>query len=122
MLLCLKSLTCCKKSVLLMTDWIEVLRDEVKKTSQRKVAVRLGVSAAQICEVLKGTYKGKLERLKDKVVSVYVGNTVICPVVGMIATEACRSHQAKPLSATNPLNVALFRACKRCPNNRSYHE
>ena len=41
-----------------------------------------------------------------------------CPILGEISKRACLDHQGRKYSATNPLRVKLFRACKTCPNRR----
>ncbi len=69
------------------------IRERSEKTTQTQVAKELGVSVAQICEVLKGTYKGNLNNLKQRVESVYFSATVNCPVLKNIAKHTCQEYQ-----------------------------
>jgi hypothetical protein len=41
---------------------------------------------------------------------------VSCPVLGEIPTGECIGHQLRKFQPTNPLRVALRRACPTCPN------
>jgi hypothetical protein len=41
---------------------------------------------------------------------------VTCPVLGEISTRDCIANQTRKFRPTNPLTVALRKACPRCPN------
>ena len=94
--------------------WLEVLRAECERTSQAEVARRLGVSAALVNQVLRGRYRGNLERVRSLVEGAFMGRTVACPVLGEIALNECLDHQGRPFAATNPLRVRLWKACRAC--------
>jgi len=103
-------------------DWLETLRTAVAKTSQRRVVESLRggngyPSETLISQVLSGKYKGRTARLQRLVEGYYLGATVACPVLGEITRDACDHEQRKPFYATNPQRIALFRACRTCPNN-----
>jgi hypothetical protein len=74
-------------------------------------------SETLISQVLSGKYKGRTARLQRLVEGYYLGATVACPVLGEITRDACDHEQRKPFYATNPQRIALFRACRTCPNN-----
>lgn len=99
--------------------WIEVLRAECGRSGQKKTANRLGVSAAQVNQVLKGAYKGNPAKLEQRVRGELMRETVRCPVLGEINTRRCLDEQVRPLSLGNRIQVRVYRACRGgCPNYR----
>lgn len=100
-------------------NWLTVLHDECKKRNQRVVATELGYSQSVINQVLKGTYGGDNDKVRAKVEGLYMGATVMCPVVGAIPRNRCIEQQGRPFAATNPMRVQMYRTCPTCPNNQS---
>lgn len=100
-------------------DWLAVLESECQKRTQRVVATELGYSPSVINQVLKGTYPGDNEKVRAKVEGMYMGATVMCPVVGAIPRNRCIEQQGRPFAATNPMRVQMYRTCPTCPNNQS---
>ena len=98
--------------------WITVLREacEAPNSSQSSVSKRLGYSAAVVCAVLKGSYKGDINRVKAAVEGALMGMTVECPVVGELPRDRCLEYQRRDFASTNHLRVQLNKACKTCPN------
>ena len=97
-------------------DWLMELTKQCEGKSQRQVAAELGVSPAMVNQVLKGTYKGSLETIRIKVEGLYLNSCVNCPVLGEIPIHECKNNQDRPFSASNPLRVKVFRACRAgCP-------
>jgi len=94
-------------------DWIKILRDECERTSQTKVAARLGVSDSSVNQLLKGSYKASTKRLEARVRGELMKETVTCPVLGEISSKRCQDHQARPFATTNPTRVALYMACRK---------
>lgn len=99
-------------------DWVIVLEEECKRTSQKKTADLIGYSPAVVNTVLKGTYKGDLSKVEDAVRGALMHKTLQCPIIGELATNRCLEYQKRPFAATNPQRVKLYRACRSCPNNR----
>lgn len=101
--------------------WIDALRIEVEKAgSQARVGEMIGYSAAVVNQVLKGVYKGDIEKVRAKIEGAFMGATIDCPVVGEIPRNRCIDHQSRPFAATNPMRVQLYRACRSgCPNARN---
>lgn len=109
-----------------MDDWLSILRAAVEragKGGQAKVARALRDAAGNgypsdglVSQAINGKYPGRLDRLQALVEGLYGGATVQCPVLGEIGRDACDRHQHAPFSASNATRVALYRACKRCPN------
>ncbi|MEJ1358305.1 MAG: XRE family transcriptional regulator [Candidatus Sedimenticola sp. (ex Thyasira tokunagai)] len=103
-----------------MSDWIEALRQEAKRTSQAAAAARIGYSPAVVNTVLKGTYKADLASVEEAVRGAIMGATIDCPVIGEIPRNRCIDHQRRSgsFAATNPLRVQLHRSCPACPKRR----
>lgn len=101
-----------------LPDWIQALAAECDRTNQSAVAKKLGVSPAMINQALKNAYKGNLQRLETRVRGEFMKEVVDCPVLGVINSRDCQDHASAKFSATNPLRVQLYKACRTCPNNR----
>lgn len=100
-------------------NWLDVLRIACDNTSQAKVATKLGVSPAVVNQCLKGTYKGRVDRIENLVRGVYMKLTVRCPVLGEISTRVCQDTQDQKFASTNPQRVAVYKACRNgCPFSR----
>lgn len=100
-------------------EWVEVLRAEVERTSQRRVAKKLGVSATTISLVLSDSYPASTEALEQRVRGELMSECVVCPVLGEIDRRWCLDWQQKPLMVSNPLNVRVYRACRGgCEHSR----
>ncbi len=97
-------------------DWVLALARACDAASQGKVAERLGVSGAAVNQVLGNAYRGRVDRVEVRVRGELMKATVMCPVLGEISSRKCLDEQKRPFAATNPLRVALFQACKTCPN------
>lgn len=94
--------------------WIIRLAEECDKTSQAKVAQKIGRSAALVNQVLKKSYKADLTAIQSRIETVF-GCAISCPVLGLINGDRCLSEQDKPYRPYNHVMVSLFRACKKCP-------
>ncbi|MCK5295926.1 MAG: XRE family transcriptional regulator [Alphaproteobacteria bacterium] len=100
-----------------MTNWIKEMAAECKRSSQRKVAEKMGYSATVINMVLKGGYAGDLTAVKQAFNGVFKNATVQCPVAGEIRTDQCLKHQRASFSAHNPQSIAFYKACRAgCPH------
>lgn len=103
--------------------WRERMDAECARTSQAKVAIAIGYSAAVVNQVLKGSYKGDLKAVQKAFEGAFMGATVNCPVLGTLASNRCLEIQGQPFAATNPGRVALYRACRNgCPHSRLSQE
>lgn len=103
-----------------LPDWVTRLAEECARTSQSKVAGRLAYSPSVVSSVLKGSYKGSLDAVEEKVRGVLMGATVMCPALGTLSTMSCREwrDRAADFSGHNALRVKMYRACSACPRNR----
>jgi hypothetical protein len=97
--------------------WIAALKQACQVNSQAVVATKIGMSPAVVNQVLKGCYNGSLINVRKRVEGALLGVTVDCPMIGDIPLNRCIDNQSRPFAATNPLRVALHRACKTCVNH-----
>ena len=102
-------------------DWVDALAEACDATSGRAVAMRLGVSPATVSRVLGATY-GDTAAMERRVREILMTTRVICPVIGEIDVDTCRSNQNRPWSPVNPTFVRLYRACRTCPNREAKGE
>ncbi len=98
-------------------DWIIVLAEECGRSSQSKVAKRMGRSAALVSNVLRNKYSGDMQAVEDVVRGVFMGQRIDCPALGQTSTAACRDWQAmsRTFSNENSERVRMYRACRSCP-------
>lgn len=103
-----------------MPDWIRTLAIECGKSSQSKVAKRLGWSSTVVSQALRNRYGGDMAAFEARVRAVYEDQTLICPALGEMRVHLCQDWQAKSRNyrTGNPLRVRMFRACNACPQNR----
>jgi len=103
-------------------DWLRVLAEACDATSQSQVAKRIGYTNSMISSLLKDKYRGDLCAVEKAVRGALMAEKLRCPGLGQeIATNTCLDWQkrARKLSAANPLNVQMFRACRGdCPHSR----
>lgn len=97
--------------------WIDILKAEVEKTTQADVARKLKLSKATISQALSGTYAGKTDRIKEKVLLEFENKQVNCPIMGSISFKVCRLTQAKEFNSNNMNAVRQYKACMKCKNN-----
>jgi len=99
--------------------WLEILRDQVVVKGLPIVARELGVAKSTVCMVAKGTYPARTDKIEARVLAVYGGATVTCPVLGSIDAAACAANQDRAkrigLRAGNPETLRLFKCCSNCP-------
>ncbi|MBT0666377.1 helix-turn-helix transcriptional regulator [Geobacter pelophilus] len=95
-------------------DRMDLLKRMVAQHGQANVARRIGKSAAAICQILSGDYKASPDAILDLVEEAFGQTTVHCPLLGEIPLKKCSDNRNRPLIATNPLRVKIWRACKEC--------
>lgn len=103
-----------------MPDWIEALALECARSSQNKVAAKLGRSAALVSQVLRNKYPGDLDGLEERFRAEFQAADVECPALGLIPLATCLGwrRKAQDFQNTNSLRVRMFRACSGCPKNK----
>lgn len=104
-------------------DWIIALATACDRSSQGAVALKLGISAAVVNQVLGNVYKGRMDRVEARVRGEYLKAVVQCPALACeISTRDCIANQTMKFRPTNPMRVALRRACPTCPNGENTRE
>ena len=98
-------------------DWVLSLAQLCDNTSQAKAAGKMRRSPSLVNMVLKNRYTGDLKAVEARARQVTSEVLIACPVLGSISGDTCLANQAKPFNPANHIAVALFRACRRCPNN-----
>lgn len=102
-----------------MPDWVLALAEACDLLEQRGAAQRIGMSGSVVNETLRNKYKGRLDRVEERVRGALMGKTVDCPVLGAdLPRNRCLELQARKFAATNPDRVLLHRTCPTCPNFR----
>ena len=81
-----------------LPDWIEVLATESDKSSQNKIAQKIGKSSAAISQVLKNIYPGTIANIEAAVRANLMDGTHDCPVFGSILIRECLENQSRPFS------------------------
>lgn len=99
--------------------WLRILRETAARIGQPATAVLIGYSTAVVCSVLKGSYKGNLSTVEERVKGALMGQSVDCPVIGELARNKCLDHQRAAFAATNPQRVQLWLTCPGCTHNLS---
>lgn len=102
-----------------LPDWVKCLAEECARTTQSRVAGKIGYSASVVNQVLKDKYKGNVASVEDVVRGVFMNAEINCPALGMLPTQTCRKWReaARNFSGHNAERVRMYRACTRCPRN-----
>lgn len=108
-------------------DVLHLLRAQSDKKSQVDMADELGISQTFVSQAMHDKFRGNVDRLSARVRGLYGGDKVTCPVLGAINTKVCLDQQSKGAVYSNPMRVALARACKTCmhrdqPSEGNSHE
>ncbi|CDO60838.1 hypothetical protein BN1012_Phect2625 [Candidatus Phaeomarinobacter ectocarpi] len=101
-------------------DWVEALAEQVDAgPSQNQIAKALDLSAGIVSQVLSNTYKGRMDRIEQRVRGKFMGEKLECPVLGEIGRDQCAREQKKDLTFESPIRPRLHRACRSgCPHSR----
>lgn len=99
--------------------WLSMLRDQVAARGLPAVAKDLGVAKSTISMAVNGKYPARTDKIEARVLAVYGGATVVCPVLGAIDAAVCAANQDRArrigLRAGNPETLRLFKTCSTCP-------
>ncbi len=96
----------------------DLLQQMVEKIGLQEVAGRIGYSKSAVCHVLRGTYKGKTEKVLVAAEQAFSVEQISCPVLGDIPLHRCIEEQNRPFFATNPIRVSLARTCPTCARKK----
>lgn len=94
-------------------DWLAALRAEADRTTQERVAQRLGVSPGTVSQVLSGKYGADTTRIARRVRGALLGETVECPVALEMPLHRCQEIQErKPGTSGNPIYARAQLCCR----------
>jgi len=103
----------------LLPDWVIILAETCRGSTQSAIAKKLGYSASTVSQVLSRTYLGDMAKFEQMVRGALMSETVGCPELGEITRNICLAWQAKPYAATSSLRARMYRACRGiCPHSR----
>jgi hypothetical protein len=92
-----------------------VLREEVAKSSQVKVAGELELSDTTISQALSGKYGASTAAIEMAVMGRYRKQMWPCPAMGTdIRADACLRFQRFQMADSNPLKHRFMGACPGC--------
>lgn len=96
--------------------WLELLRDEARRTSIGRTALRVGYSRTAISQALDGKYPGDLVKLAAKVLAALeLPMAVACPYLDLnLPMAMCREFSIKRAPIHNPVSMLHWRACQTC--------
>lgn len=99
-------------------DAMQLLKEKVAELGQAEVARRLDKSDSAISQILSGKYKAAPDEILKRVVEIFGGLSVECPVIGDIPLAKCALERKKPFAATSHQRVALWKACQHCERSK----
>lgn len=98
------------------SEWLGVLREATQRSSQAVVAMRLGIGATTISQVLSGNYKADTGRVERRARGELMGAVCDCPVMGQVSTRVCQDVQdrGRPKAGAigNPQHAQAWHACR----------
>ncbi len=92
---------------------LALLQKQVAEKGLRPVADALKYSHTAIYRVMHGQYPAP-DKILNRVVEVYGGLTVECPVMGATALWRCANEREKDFAYSNPVRARLYRTCPTC--------
>ena len=99
--------------------WVRELAMLIDKVGLKRASRIVGYSNAVLHEVVRGTYKGSVEKVCERVSGAILQETVDCPVLGELRRDTCLDWQAKPYAITSSHRMRMYRACRSgCPHSR----
>ncbi len=102
---------------------VQILRTEVARPGATiaGVAASVGMKRTALSMLLSGKYPAKLDKISAKFASVVLRryrDQIHCQHLARgIDADECRAHARAPMSTSNPVKLAQWSACRRCPVN-----
>ena len=96
-----------------MHNWLQLLAEEVRRTSIAATGRKLGYSRTAISLAVAGKYPGGTDKLAAKVFEVL--GRVSCPQLDRMVTPAECAANAGEMPTSSPAALRLWRACQTCP-------
>ncbi len=105
-----------------MVNWLDILKDQVAKSSKADVAKRIGYSRTAVSLALSGNYKGSTDKLEAAVLETFTG-PIECPFLAeRISSDDCTDFRTRPIPQSSAAALRHWRACQACPLARNESE
>lgn len=102
-----------------LPQWVAELAREATRTTSAKTAKRIGYSGAVLSHVFANNYPGDIKRVELKVRGAFMGENVMCPIVGEIGRDRCLEEQRMGNTGASSIRTRLFHACRGgCQHSR----
>ncbi|MDE2577915.1 MAG: hypothetical protein KGL46_03835 [Hyphomicrobiales bacterium] len=95
---------------------LQMLQAEVRKTSIKVAAEKLGYSRPSVSMALAGKYIGSVRKIRARIFEIFA-ERVDCPFVGDIAPAECKDYRERPIPSAPRSAIAHWRACRHCAFN-----
>lgn len=100
-----------------MSDWIQILKDQVDATSAAEVGRKIGYSRPAVSHVYHGRYGAGMGRIRAKVLEVFADG-MHCPHIdGPIKPVDCKHMRTAPIPTSNSQKLRHWMACQNCSLN-----
>lgn len=97
-------------------EFIRVLASIVASAGSNQAAAnQIGISRSAVSTLLANKYPANTAEKERQILAFNHGKQ--CPVLGQISSSECQTNRQLPFLGTNPQRIALYRACRQCPNN-----
>jgi hypothetical protein len=101
-----------------LPDWIAELAARCDATSQRSVAVQIGVSSPFISKLINRTYEAGYDEAEVTVRAAIMNENVECPIVIMpMPLASCLRNRRREAPPINLMHRQFASACPTCPLN-----
>lgn len=94
------------------SDWMSALRAQVQRTSQSRMALKLGISPGTVSQVLSGTYRADTSRIERRVRGLLMGEVVECPVLWDLPMHVCQDLQERKGPLANEHQQQAWFCCR----------
>jgi hypothetical protein len=103
--------------------WLDILKKEIEGKGVGQVAKELGIGFSTVQLVIRDQYPASTDNIEKKVMKIYGGRGIHCPVLGDITPDKCAEKWglAKRIGykAGNPENIRLYHECLKCKIRKS---
>lgn len=97
-----------------MSEWLEILKAEVERTSISATASRIGYSRSAVSLALSEKYPGGTEKIEDATLRT-LRDSFRCPFLKeIINDEACADYASRAMPTSNATALRHWQSCKTC--------
>ncbi|WP_282093066.1 hypothetical protein [Epibacterium ulvae] len=96
-----------------MSDWLQLLKAEVKRTSVKEAATRIGYARTSVSLVIHGKYPGKLDKVRAAVLA-HLSDQIPCPVTGNpLSLSEIETIRSAPMPTSDPKRLRQWIAIRK---------